>query len=85
MIGCEGEVLKLLNLPLYLDIWQIFVSTIDMIEWRLVITSHNLKSFNVARHYKAKELNLYTVRRSGLGVVSWTCDPVLALGQRFDL
>ena len=25
-----------------------------------------------------------TVRRSGLGVVSWTCDPVLALGQRFD-
>ena len=55
-----------------------------MIEWRLVITSHNLKSFNVASHYKAKELNLYTVRRSGLGVVSWTCDPVLALGQRFD-
>ena len=33
-------------------------------------------------------LSIYTViklvRRSGLGVVSWTCDPVLALGQRFD-
>ena len=25
-----------------------------------------------------------TVRHSGLGVVSWICDPVLALGQRFD-
>ena len=30
------------------------------------------------------QLVVYLVRRSGLGVVSWTCDPVLALGQRFD-
>ena len=29
-------------------------------------------------------LNRCFVRRSGLGVVSWTSDPVLALWQRFD-
>ena len=36
--------------------------------------------------FKSKVLHDDTnlVRRSGLGVVSWTCDPVLALVQRFD-
>ena len=29
-------------------------------------------------------LRYRTVRRSGLGVVNWTCDAVLELGQRFD-
>ena len=28
--------------------------------------------------------SLLTVRRGSRGVVSWTCDPVLALGQTFD-
>ena len=31
-----------------------------------------------------EDFELTLVRRSGRGLVSWTCDPLLALGQRFD-
>ena len=33
------------------------------------------------RVFERNKNKKYSVRRSGLGVVSWTCDPVPALGQ----
>ena len=42
------------------------------------------KYSNISNILKIEQLFPLYVRRSGAGVVSWTCDPVLALGQRFD-
>ena len=35
-------------------------------------------------YQQTSEVSEEIVRRSSRGVVSWTCHPVLALGQRFD-
>ena len=38
----------------------------------------------IERSEKTYVIRLFRVRPGCQGVVSWTCDPVLALGQRFD-
>ena len=78
-LSCISALLFLIK---WNSVWRLDIPLVELcfnfikFEWEM--TSFKFSSNN------CPYLKFYWVRRSGAGVVSWTCDPVLALGQRFD-
>ena len=64
--------------PFFLMEWKLSLAIFIAKDWSEVLLYLNTAS----RQTTFKTLKI--VRRGSRGVVSWTCDPVLALGHRFD-